>query len=342
MFREIKPDIPESHVFNILGGIANSLYAFKIGKSVKVYILSGATERLRLENFFDYYKLKHEKLKIKDFIYGDKDFVNNFYILPIMATMINKYSFYDEDKNFLGFSFTMIDSYSEEENKFYLDELNVLPYNFRDMRSDWIYARELEKLNDYQNELIGAYCVYKIRKEDFINNEIINYYLSKKLKDLVIENIKNVLYGPYEKEKFSSVRGNLSYEYLIRHFIKLKNVLESDGNIKNYEGIMKYYKIQVLYLRNLLLSGTDDFYRGEFIDTLVELNRLYPDFNIEDIIEEWKKAAKLWRNIGRILMQLYIHISVENVDKLVNYINEIKGIEIPGFKKILNKLELIN
>lgn len=336
MFKEVKPDIKKNKVFNILGGISNSLYAYDVG-NLKFYILSGGTERLRIENYFDYFKIKHENVKISDFIKTDKEYDKYFYILPIMATMLNTCDFSNVDKNFLGCSFEMIHKYSHEDNKIFFE-----PMDKENEKAEWIDTNELLKLNNYRNDLIGEYVVYKILKKDFIENKLINKFTHTSLKDLVIENLNNILYEYKDPEKFPGVRGVSSYENIIKHFLHLKEILKSNGKYKNYNSLIKYYKVQIIYLRNLILSGTDTFYRGEFIDTLMELNNTLESFNGEAYIEGFKKSCKLWRNIGRLLMKLYIEITEEKVDKLLKYLMELKEIEITYFELIVKDLDGIS
>lgn len=333
MFKEVKPDIKKSKVFNILGGISNSLYAYDVGK-LKFYILSGGTERLRTENYFEYFKIAHESIEISAFIEENKDYNNYFYILPIMATMLNTHDFSNVDKSFLGCSFEMIYKYSAEDNKIFFE-----PIDDEHVNLEWIDTNELQKLNNYRNDLIGKYVIYKVLKNDFIENTLINEFINRPLKDLVIDNLNNILYVYKDPEKFPGLRGESSYETIIKHFTKLKEILKSKGSYKNYNEILKYYKVQIIYLRNIILSGTDTFYRGEFIDTLIDLNSTLEDFNGEEYIEGFKKSCKIWRNIGRLLMQLYIGITEEKVEKLLNYLIELKEIELKYFKAIVEDLE---
>lgn len=332
MFKEVKPDIKNSEVFNILGGISNSLYAYDVG-NLQFYILSGGCERLRTENYFDYFNIIHEKVKISDFLQGDKDFDKYFYILPLMATMLNTYEFANADKSFLGCSFEMIYSYSKEENKLFFE-----PMDKENGKFEWIYTTELLKLNEYKNDLIGDYVVYKVLKEDFTSNKSINHFINTPLKNLVIDNLSNILYDYKDYEKFPGVRGDIAYTNLIKHFSKLKEVVQSKGNYKNYNALLKYYKVQIIYLRNLILSGTDTFYRGEFIDTLKDLNATLVDFDGDKYIKDFEQSGKIWRNIGRLLMQLYIDITEEKIDKLLTYLKALQKIEIKSFENILDDL----
>ncbi|ASA20201.1 hypothetical protein [Paenibacillus donghaensis] len=331
LFQEVKPDIKQSEVFQILGGITTSVYMYPIHK-LKLYIMAGASEKLRIENFFDQFALDPHKLDIEQFLSEPADFEQYFYILPITAEMLNSRSFSHVDTSFLGCSFAMIGEYNREEQRLYLPHLG-------ESDKDWLDVAALLTMNEFSNELMGRYVVYRIAKKELYTNPVLAACIDRPFRELVLENLSNVIHGLEVPEKYKGVRGEEAYGLMIRHFGQLKQLLEQPDHPPHYEQAMKYYRIQCSYLRTFIMSGTDHFYRGEFIDSLRQLAVCDPGFQLDMHTKCWQKAANIWRRIGRNLLQLYYKLDPVRLDGLILQLEQLRELEMQGMKELYQSLE---
>lgn len=331
LFKDVEPEIEKCDVFQILGGMTTSVYVYPI-RGLKVYIMAGACEKLRFEHFFDQFALQPEKLQISRFLQERPDFERYFYLLPITAEMLNKTTFEGVDTSFMGCSFGLVSGYDKDAGRLVLAHVGS-------GEEDWLAAGPLLTLNGFSNDLIGPYAVYRIDREQLRSNPVVAASLRRPFRDLVLDNLDTVIRGLDVQEKYRGIRGEAAYDAVIRHFQSLERLMQQQEKPDQAEPIAKYFKIQVSYLRTFVMSGTDHFYRGEFMDTLHKLGRQYPHFHPEAHEAAWRRAALLWRNIGRHLLQLYYKPDPVKLDRLIAELKSARSLEMQEMKSVYTALE---
>ncbi len=352
IFKLSEREIDLQKVFLILGGIKNYLYVMK-KNSLNIFFPGGFTD-ISCDNVFNTFGIEHEIVELSDFIdnysFYEKVKTNKIYIMPFSAEILKVTDIKNIDLTTFGQSYLPIKYVDLKERKIFLEDGKAKD-------NDWIDLDICYNIKNYTLSFLNGLNIYAIDKTEIKNNSQIN----KCFEQSYISLLKKVLNGYHDNETFEyeqdfiRIGGRDTFDVIINQFDNLKMVynnyelkLKSEALGKDQDMIeeklktfRKYLFMEIRYFRQFILSGTDAYYRNEFLDVLEHIN--FPEnIRIDSNIQKWRLICNEWRKFGRELNILFFRRKDETsyfyncIESLTSTFKRIKELELATIDELKN------
>ena len=316
IIREVDPSLTSGRIFQILGGLNMQLCKMEI-KNTPFYIIEGCCPKLSFDVFFKHFDIKYDECNVKDLIENfepDK----YIYVIPIANMLLeneNKLDFSDRNMgmSLIGHSYAIIKKIDFENKKIILKGLSLI----NDNTERWI---SLELYNNIIEEIeseIYSLKIHCISKKELQKNQTLQNSIKENELDTISKNLTNALKDEISSLDNATLKGQQVYTMLCQYVEGLLKLYKKNNQDIRIE---KYIRMHLVYFRFFVASGTDTFYREEFIHSLEEsisLNEKFP-------IDEWKVICSKWRKIGRLFSILHNKFTVSRLEELLNNLNYIR------------------
>lgn len=296
IMREVNSDIDARKCFLISGGMRNAYYVMAYRK-MKMWGLCGCGET-NVPGIFELLDIPYEVInseKFWDTFRNDENKDEKFYVLPVVRSVLNTESVEMEKYNLIGHSYFLV-SHIEKDRMYFrtiyqkditvrMDEYYITQNVFSQMNnnSEWIKEAEFEG--------------YIIKKSDLKECKKLQDLAAKSELELLEMNIQKFLLneknvGAQRTERYD---GEQTYEALQRYFEEMLSFNKKVEGTNKEQAFKNFIYIQLANFRKMLVSGTDGYYRTEFLEILSSYSK-YSEY-----VEEWNQIIALWRNLGRAL-----------------------------------------
>lgn len=350
IFKLIDKKIDLQKIFLVLGGLKT--YLFILRKNSNTFFFPYGFTDISCESVFNKFDIEHKVVELSSFInnydYYKKEKKRNIYILPFSADILKATDINKIDLTTFGQSYLPIKSINLDERKIFLED-------GKSEDNDWIDLDICLKIKNNSLNLLDDIGVYVIDKSKIKNNDVVNKYFKQSYIFLLKEVVNSYFINEVceIEENFLRIGGVDAYDAIIRQFRNLRTIYceyesklnnkvsieETNKVIQKLKVFRKYLIMEIRYFRQFILSGTDAYYRNEFLDVLKFID--FPkDIGMEHNIHKWKIVCIEWRKFGRSLNRLLFKRVDETsyfyhcIDSLISTLERIKELEITAMKEL--------
>lgn len=315
IIREVNPLLSDGDIFQLLGGLRLQLCKMHV-RSIPFYIVEGSCPKLAFDVFFDTFDILYDEINIDDLLdsFNPNDY---FYVIPIANILLNN----DKENNLvdknmamslIGHSYALITSIDLERNRLILADESS-----NNNVGQWISLKLYKQVTEKVDSELYKIKIHRISKAEVRKNETLKKLMAMDKMSLVKDNLVDLLKDGVSELDNMSLKGAKIYDELLKHLITLLNLYRDNPNNSH---IGKYIRMQIIYFRFFITSGTNTFYREEFLDSIKEVGNLTDDI----LLKEWHTICLKWRKLGRLLGILHIEFTETKYRELIDVFKYIR------------------
>ncbi len=296
LLREVNMDVDAHKCFLISGGMRNAYYVMAY-RNMKIWGLCGCGET-NVPGILEIMDIPYEIINstnIWDTFSQDENKNDKFYVLPVVRDVLNTESIEMDKYNLIGHSYFII-SHIENDRLFF----RTISQNDLVVRTDEYYITHnvLSQMNNNSEWIKEAeFEGYVIKKSDLRKCEKLQELTSKRELEILEMNIKTFLtndkiVGTQKTERYDGEQTYAAIQKYIEEMLIFYKKVEGTEKEKHFQN---FIYLQLANFRKMLVSGTDGYYRTEFLEIISSYSKY------EEYVEEWNYIIALWRNFGRAL-----------------------------------------